>query len=137
MNMAETAVEFEARFENWVRWCRQRDGSGAGRVASLEGAYTGPQGKGHPTGWGDWEQGPLAPLPVKVIVDVNDALRVNRAYVQLAAQSPTNARIIQVRVFQGYLSEKRQAQVLGVQIGRLDELLDRAKKMLCNLLTQV
>lgn len=128
-----TETDFDTRFDNWVRWCQQ-SGRSAGRVASLEGLYTGPQGRGHPTGWGDWEQGPLAPLPVKYMVDVNDALRVNRAYVKLAMQAPSQAHVIQVLVFQSYLSPKRQAQLVGSPIGRLGELLGRAKKSLENIL---
>jgi len=125
---------FEIRFQNWVRWCKARGMHGNGRAASLEGAYSGPQGKGHPTGWGDWESGPLAPLNVPELIDIPDAVEVNRAFTQLAMIASTYAMAIKVLVFMDWMKPTRQAQILGTHYTRLSFMLDRAKKMLRNVL---
>jgi hypothetical protein len=122
---------FAARFENWRRWCVAH-GHYQRRSASLEGVYSGPQGKGHPSGWGDWEESAPPRGTVLVPINIPDALEVNRAYTRLALLAPTYARAIQVLVFQPWLRPQRQAQMLGTHYQRLDFLLDRAKKMLRN-----
>lgn len=126
------AVAWESRFSNWVRWCKSLERGTAGRCYSAEGNYRGPQGTGHPTGWGDWENGPLAPLEVKQPIDVPDALKVNRAYTRLAQLSPTYAEVIRVLVFQPWIPERRQAQMLGTHYQRLTQMLGKAKTMLQN-----
>lgn len=126
-----TVGRFEQRFDNWRRWCVGR-GFHQGHCASLEGAYSGPQGKGHSTGWGDWEVSPPPPSDPKVLIDIPDAIEVNRAYLRLASLAPTYARAIQVLVFQPWIRPQRQAQMLGTHYLRLDVLLDKAKKMLQN-----
>ena len=132
--MAVVAVDdpqFAQRFDNWRRWCIGR-GFHQGHCASLEGDYSGPQGKGHSTGWGDWEVSPPPPSDPRVVIDIPDAIEVNRAYTRLATLAPTYARAIQVLVFQSYIKPTRQAQILGTHYTRLDDLLYRAKKMLRN-----
>lgn len=111
---------FEARFENWVRWCNQK-GLHQGRVGSLEGGYRSPQ-IWHP------------PEPRPPSIDLPDAVLVNRAYTKLAIQAEHYARAIQTLVFMPYLRPTRQAQILGTHYLRLNELLDKSKLMLKNLL---
>lgn len=116
--LAMTVEEFPGRFENWRRWCIQK-GLHQGRVGSIEGAYRSPQ---------HWDP----PEPRPPMIDVLDALEVNRAYVRLAQLAPSYARAIQVLVFQAYIRPTRQAQMLGTHYLRLDALLHEAKQMLSN-----
>jgi hypothetical protein len=122
---------FSARFANWARWCVQK-GLYRGRAGSVEGAYSGPQGNGHPSGWGDWEEAAPPLTQPKIAVDVPDAIEVNRAYVSLWTLSPTNAHVIKVMTFRAHWPPRWQAQKLGIHWSRLDEAYARAKKMLSN-----
>jgi hypothetical protein len=113
-------ASFEKRFDNWRRWCLQK-GLHQGRVGSAEGNWRSPQ-IWHP------------PEPRPAAIDLPDAVAVNRAYTQLAIQSPSAAKAIQVIVFMPYLRPQRQAQILGTHYLRLDGLLDKTKIMLRNVL---
>jgi hypothetical protein len=112
---------FDARFDNWRRWCIQK-GLHRGRAGSAEGAWRSPQ---------VWD----APNPRPPEIDLPDAILVNRAFTQLALSAPRNANAIKVLVFMGWLKPTRQAQILATHYTRLDELLSRSKIMLRNLLT--
>lgn len=46
--------EVDEALSHWGQYWRTR-GRPPASCESLEGAYSGPQGKGHPTGWGDWQ----------------------------------------------------------------------------------
>lgn len=74
--------DFEARFANWLRWCR----SGGVRVfalecESIEHVYAGPQGKGCPTGWGDYDESSLPKRSIPEPIDMDDGALLNRVYV--------------------------------------------------------
>lgn len=76
--------DFESRFQNWLRWCRQGGSPQHGTVMSAEHAYTARQGIGCPTGWGDYGESVLNGLGTRIEVDLADALLLNRAYIGLA-----------------------------------------------------
>jgi len=109
---------WEQRWENWTRWCKQK-GLHQGRTGSVEGAYRSPQ---------HWDP----PEPRPKVIDVLDAIQVNRGYTQLALIAPKTAKVIQILVFHPYLRPQRQAQMLGTHYLKLDALLNRAKVMLRN-----
>jgi hypothetical protein len=111
---------FEGRFKNWIQWCI-RKGLHQGRTGSAEGNWRSPQ-IWHP------------PEPRPPVLDDLDAVAVNRAFSQLAQNSPTYANVIKVLVFKPWMRPQAQAQVLGVHYMRLDQELHKAKKMLSNLL---
>ena len=46
--------EVDEALSHWGQYWRVR-GRPPEHAMSLEGGYSGPQGKGHPHGWGDWE----------------------------------------------------------------------------------
>lgn len=132
MDMSDIAdAVFEAKFENWRRWCILK-GMYQAQAGSLEGSYSGPQGHGHPTGWGDWDQAAPPVTKERVVINVPDAVAVNRAFVSLASLAPYHAQVIKTLVFKPFLRETRQAQILGTHYQRLGELLRRAKLMLKN-----
>ena len=114
MNLSDTPSVFEQRFDNWVRWCRQH-GGGGGRCFSAEGAYRSPQ---------VWH--PPEPRPAEV--DVNDAIRMQKAWVAFSLNAPSFARVIDVMVFHPRWEPKWQARKLAMRIGDLQMALDRAKK---------
>lgn len=124
---------FEDRFRNWRAWCLSR-GFYRRQTGSIEGDYSGPQGNGHPSGWGDWDQAAPPITQARVVVNVPDAMDVQRAYVRLWQQSERYARVIQVLVFQDWIKPQRQAQILATHYLRLPAELVKAKKMLANLL---
>jgi hypothetical protein len=111
--------EFPARFENWRRWADQK-GLYQGRAGSAEGAYRSPQ---------IWDPpGPRPPM-----IDVVDAIVVNRAYIQLRLIAERQARVIQILVFRGkHWRPQWQAQKLGIHHTKLEEALSHAKQMLEN-----
>jgi hypothetical protein len=127
----EPEDSFPTRYENWKRWCIVRGMHGA-RAGSAEGGYSGPQGHGHPYGWGDWDQSAPLKIEVKPQINIPDAVQVNRAFMYLAMVAPSHAQVIKVLEFQTYLRETRQAQILGVHYQRLGQELFRARKMLQN-----
>jgi hypothetical protein len=109
---------WEARWQNWIRWCNQK-GMYQGRVGSLEGAYRSPQ-IWHP------------PEPRPPTIDLVDAVLVNKAYTRLALLAPKSARIIKILVFRPYWRPQYQGQKLGIHYTRLDEALNKSKQMLQN-----
>jgi hypothetical protein len=123
---------WEQRFDNWAAWCRSK-GFHQARAFSVEGCYSGPQGKGYPYGWGEWENGPLAPLEVRRVIDIPDAIHVNRAYTRLAITAETHARIIRVMTFDRRMSFPAKCRFLGYRQDRIDAVLGHAKRMLRNI----
>jgi hypothetical protein len=115
------ADEFERRWANWVRWCNSK-GFYQGRTGSLEGAYRSPQ---------CWNE----ELPKPPPIDLLDAVVMNRAYVRLWTSSEKAAKTIQYLVFRHpNMRPTGQAQLLGVHYMRLEQELQKAKRMMRNLL---
>lgn len=96
-------MEFDSRFQNWVRWCKAR-GVHQARVGSAEGEYRSSQ---------IWEQ----VEPKGEGVDSVDAQFLNRAYSQIDKKS---RRVIKVIYFREYWKAKWQAQKLGINEGELE-----------------
>ena len=113
MNLSDTPSVFEQRFDNWVRWCRSHGGR-VGRCFSAEGAYRSPQ---------VWE--PQNPRPAEV--DLQDALKMQKAWVRFAQSAPSFARVIDVLVFSPHWEPAWQARKLGMRIRDMQAALDRAK----------
>lgn len=119
---------WEHRFVNWLRWCRA-SGTHQARAGSAEGEWFGPQGAGCPTGWGDYNE---AHLPARCEpVDVNDALKVNRAFISLGGQI---RRAIKLLYFSG-LRDAWIARKLGCRIVDLPLKAIWGKTVLRNCLT--
>jgi hypothetical protein len=112
------ADEFETRFRNWLRWCRDVYGS-QGRCFSAEGAYRSPQ---------HWDPPEPNMRILEPIMDY-DALLVNRAYWQLAEKT---RRTIKILWFRTSWKPTWQAQKIGCHHTELGEVGYRAKTMLKN-----
>jgi hypothetical protein len=112
------ADEFETRFRNWLRWCRDVYGS-QGRCFSAEGAYRSPQ---------HWDPPEPNMRILEPIMDY-DALLVNRAYWQLAEKT---RRTIKILWFRTNWKPTWQAQKIGCHHTELGEVGYRAKRMLQN-----
>lgn len=111
-------TEFEARFKNWIFWCRMR-GLHQGHAGSVEGRYRSPQ---------HWD--PINPKPDWLLMmDENDAVMVNRAYSQLGEYF---RRVIKVLWFRPHWRAQWQAQKLSCHHSDLGDLGYRAKTMLKN-----
>jgi hypothetical protein len=67
------------------------------------------------------------------IIDIPDAIHVNRAYTRLAITAETHARIIRVMTFDRRMSLPAKCRMLGYRQDRIDGALDRAKRMLKNI----
>ena len=104
-------VDFEWRFENWLRWCRL-GGLRGRRCGSAEGGYRSPQV------W--WPEGARGEG-----VDVVDAVEMNRSYWGLPVRV---RRVVQVLWFRGWWRPQWQAQKLGVHWTKLGELGHWAKR---------
>lgn len=79
--------DLEALLVNWGNWVRAPRTLGApakATAASLESGYSNPQGKGCPTGWGDYTV-PLTRLPF----NLPDALKVESLISRLLPRSRT------------------------------------------------
>jgi hypothetical protein len=124
-----TEDDFERRFRNWLSWCRFSDRGPNGRCSSLEGAYSGPQGKGHPYGWGDWDEAAPPKITIPVPVDYWDGLLVNRAYWQLGEKA---RRTILVIWFRQHWRAQWKAQKIGCHHTELEERAHWGKLMLRN-----
>jgi hypothetical protein len=110
--------DFEARFANWLHWCRMK-GMHQGHAGSVEGRYRSPQ---------HWD--PVNPKPEwLLLMDVNDAVLLNRAYSQLGEYA---RRAIKILWFRPYWRAQWQAQKLQVHHTELADLAYRAKKMMEN-----
>jgi hypothetical protein len=136
--MTHSDDEFEDRFKNWRRWClyfdigRYKHG---GRAVSLEGCYSGPQGKGHPYGWGDWDVAAPPQIRINEPIDHWDALDVNRAYTQLPERTRTTIKLIYFPCVDKTgrpLTPKRKAQIIRCHYLDLRETGYMAKRMLRN-----
>lgn len=111
-------TEFEARFRNWLAWCRMK-GLHQGHAGSVEGRYRSPQ---------HWD--PVNPKPDWLLMmNENDAVMVNRAYSQLGEWW---RRAIKILWFKAHLRPQWQAQKLGVHYTELGDLGFRARLMLRN-----
>lgn len=111
-------ASFDERFDNWRRWCETR-GVQYGRVGSLEGNYRSPQ---------CWEP----PNPRPPMIDVPDAILINRAYTWLSIHAPREAKTIKVMTFMHHWRERWKAQKLGIHYTKLDEAYKTARIMLKN-----
>ena len=97
-------MDFDARFKNWVRWCKAR-GMHKGRVGSAEGGFRSPR------------VGELEPRPPAI--DVVDAQVVNKAF----AEIPGNyRRVIKVIYFREHWRPQWMAQKLGCHMTELPKL---------------
>jgi hypothetical protein len=123
--------DFEPRFQNWLRWCYEISGEpvASDRAHSLEGLYSGPQGKGHPTGWGDWDEAAPPHITIPIPIDHWDALLINRAYWQLGEKI---RRTIKILWFRKSWGKERQARKIGVHQSTLDDVAEQSKAMLKN-----
>lgn len=110
--------DFEGRFNNWLRWCRDVYGS-QGRCHSAEGSYRSPQ---------HWDPPEPDMRILEPIIDY-DALLVNRAYWQLGEQT---RRTIKILWFRTGWRPQWKAQKIGCHHTGLDEVGRRAKLMLRN-----
>lgn len=120
MDRAPSAVtdDFEERFRNWVRWCRDVFNQ-RGRAGSAEGAYRSPQ---------HWEPPEPNMKLLDPIIDW-DALLVNRAYWQLGEKT---RRTIKILWFRRSWGPERQARKIGIHKSKLEEVAELSKKMLSN-----
>lgn len=108
-------MDFDARFKNWVRWCKAK-GFHRSRVGSAEGNYRSGQ---------VWE----ATEPRGEPFDELDALMVNRAFSELGGQV---RRAIKVIYFREYWRPQWQAQKLGIRMVDLPRVGYEARIMLLN-----
>jgi hypothetical protein len=102
---------------------------------SLEGLYSGPQGKGHPYGWGDWDEAAPPQIRINGPIDHWDAVAVNRAFVGLPERTRITLKLIFFPCYDkaGHaLTPKRKAQIIRCHYLDLKEAGHMAKKMLKN-----
>lgn len=118
--------DFEQRFVNWLAWCAGRVMLPGIRAISAEAGWIGPQGKGCPTGWGDYDISSLPPKPPRIRVDAQDGLEVNRAYIQLPEQDRLAIKLTWFK----QLRPQRAAQIIGCHHTKLHEIAHRAKDRL-------
>lgn len=116
---------------NWGRWARvgrSFGGPGVPRIARV--IYSSPQGKGHPTGWGDYNPGILPPL--REGFDRKSAEMVE-AEVSALAEFPRNF----LKFHYVYKSDPRaMARKLHFRFKEYGILLEGAKLSLRNRLTR-
>lgn len=111
--------EFETRFRNWLRWCKEGHPEPHEQCGSAEGNWKSPQ---------IWEPDPLERNLVDPI-DIWDALEVQRAFYGLPE---VNRRTIKLIHFRPKWRRSWIAQKLGCHQSQLEERLSISKKMLSN-----
>lgn len=107
-------VNFEHRFDNWVRWCKARNQQRHVRCESIESRYVVKVSDDEETGWGDWEQRDTVTLHIRrPRIDPLDAAILNAAFVRL----PIEARkCLKLFYFRTHLKETWIARKLGVHV---------------------
>lgn len=120
-------MTFDERFTNWIYWCSGRVVLPAVRAISAEAAWSGPQGKGCPTGWGDYDITSLPPRPIRPRVDPHDALDLQRAYVRLPAWDRLAIKLIW---FSPKLRDQEIARRLNTHHTRLQDAARAAREAL-------
>ena len=126
MRPDDSQIDFAERFDNWVRWCRSGSGQPCGHAYSLEGLYTGPQGKGHPYGWGDWASAVISRYQYREPVIVPDAHQVNTAYWQL----PDRPRKVIKLIWFTSLAARTKARKLNIHYLQLADTGRQAQQQL-------
>ena len=111
-------ASFNERFDNWVRWCNAK-GLMQRRTGSLEGNYRSPQ---------CWD--PPGPRPA--VIDLPDAILLNRAYTWMAVHAPREAKVIKIMTFFGHWRATWKAAKLGVHHTKLDDAYKTARTMMKN-----
>lgn len=132
ISLVSANLDFDQRFVNWRRWCIAR-GHYQARAGSAEGGYSSPQGKGQPSGWGDYVLSPL-PSITQLPIDVVDAIQVNRAFAGLAARA---RRVIVVIWFRSHWRPSWQAQKIQCRVVDLSDKAHWAKLCLANHLNRI
>lgn len=112
---------FSWRFRNWVNWCNLK-GVHNSRAGSAEGNWKSPQ---------IWDERNPTPEWVRLI-DHNDAVEINRAYVEL---DPYPRRVILILYFRTHWRPTWQAQKLNCHVSQLHDKACWARNQLENLLT--